>query len=1198
MKTGSSMRKTNFFILFFFCPSLFLYAQTPSSCFEIESILVDACNLPEGYNEMVIFRVGSSPLNIADLQIDWPNTALAVKGIRQDAGTAGKVASLNATILSCGYLIEPLDSVLPAGSKVFLFGSYNYDISAANFADLSDTVYAIFSEEGSTSGRFANTTSFGTRKLKMWFTSPASCLDSVLYDCQELVDTGGVNCPTCHISGYSWMAFNGSSVAYDWAGNPTYFNVGCAPPVIPLSVDAGADTSICAGSSVPVQLFGAVSQQDSLIWSGGTGSFSDANADTTFYTPGAGDLTDFWLYLKAYDACGDSLVDSLQVTVHPLPTADLGSDTTLCPGESLVLSGGPVGPYSWSTGATTSSISVSTAGTYWLTIEATCDTIRDTITVSTGLMPSADLGADTTLCTGDSLILSGGAVGPYSWSTGATTSSIMVSTAGTYWISIEAACDTIADTVMVSFASSPSVDLGADTTLCPGESLLLSGGPIGPYSWSTGASTSSISVSTAGVYWVMIEAACDTISDTVSVSTELAPIASLGADTTLCVGDSLWLFAGGPGGTYLWSTGSAADSIKVTSSGSVWLEVSNFCGTASDTIGAIFLPSPIVDLGPADTTLCNGDSITLAAGYSGVGTVSWSTGASGVDSIRTDGAGSDSLIHVFIDNGACPIAADSIRLHQLGSPVVGLSDIAVCIGDSVILDASGGGGVSYLWSTADVDSSITVGPVVTTLYYVDVTNFCGTVRDSALVTVIDSISFDLGADTTLCNGSSLGIGTSVAGVYSWSTGASSDSILVNAAGEYFLTVTASCDTVTDSITVFTSVTPNVGLGNDTTLCEGLSVTLDAGSAWGYAWNTGANTQTINVSTAGIYIVTASDSICGSDADTINVDFLPAPAAFSLTDTLLCGSSTYTIDGPIGSSGSYLWSTGDTTTSIDVTTSGEYILTISNSCGTETDTALITFFAGFDSIIVLDTICPGADSLLVEELAPADSYLWITVNGTINPDTANPSWLHPDPGFSGTIELICIYTNQCGTYADSATVEVLPQVEASFSYTPSTEIYEGTDVMFTNSSTGAVSYQWYFGNNDSSNAVNPVYMYEEEGTYQVMLVAYSPEGCADTALMPLTVLPAKRIIPNVFSPNGDGINDELLIHLPPLENFHVMIYDRWGGMMFESNNIEVSWNGKAGNSGVEAQQGVYYMILRALTKKGEEIEETLDVMLVR
>ena len=121
-----------------------------AQCVDIQTILVDACSATspsndEGFNEMVRFRVGPNPLNVANLSVNWPSNAWT--GVIQNATTAAKVASINASIIAagnCGQVLEPTGGVLPANSTVLLVTSQNFTINYNSFNSLTSTLYIIF----------------------------------------------------------------------------------------------------------------------------------------------------------------------------------------------------------------------------------------------------------------------------------------------------------------------------------------------------------------------------------------------------------------------------------------------------------------------------------------------------------------------------------------------------------------------------------------------------------------------------------------------------------------------------------------------------------------------------------------------------------------------------------------------------------------------------------------------------------------------------------------------------------------------------------------------------------------------------------------------------------------------------------------------------------------------------------------------
>ena len=187
--------------------------------------------------------------------------------------------------------------------------------------------------------------------------------------------------------------------------------------------------------------------------------------------------------------------------------------------------------------------------------------------------------------------------------------------------------DIFFDSVRIVPCTLPVFSLGPDTAACSGASITLSAsaGATG-YMWSTGATTQSITVSTAGTYSVMAyngSLGCAR-RDTIVVTTGTNPTVSLGADTTFCAGNSYTLNAGNPGATYLYNTGATTQTLLVSTSGQYSVRVRNAQGCVGrDTVNVTVRPLPVVNLGP-DTTVCgNVASFILNAGNNPGATFSW-----------------------------------------------------------------------------------------------------------------------------------------------------------------------------------------------------------------------------------------------------------------------------------------------------------------------------------------------------------------------------------------------------------------------------------------------------------------------------------------------------------------------------------------------------------------------------------------------
>jgi gliding motility-associated-like protein len=143
------------------------------------------------------------------------------------------------------------------------------------------------------------------------------------------------------------------------------------------------------------------------------------------------------------------------------------------------------------------------------------------------------------------------------------------------------------------------------------------------------------------------------------------------------------------------------------------------------------------------------------------------------------------------------------------------------------------------------------------------------------------------------------------------------------------------------------------------------------------------------------------------------------------------------------------------------------------------------------------------------------------------------------------------------------------------------------VDFINTSTGGVSFQWNLGNLFTSTSKNVSYTFTTKGEgssiYVVTLIAINDFGCADTAKVTLTIDPhSELIVPNIFTPNDDGVNDIFTLESTGLNFMQAQLFNRWGLQMYEWNSIHGGWDGRT-STGLRAPEGTYYYIIKA---KGE------------
>jgi len=238
---------------------------------------------------------------------------------------------------------------------------------------------------------------------------------------------------------------------------------------------------------------------------------------------------------------------------------------------------------------------------------------------------------------------------------------------------------------------------------------------------------------------------------------------------------------------------------------------------------------------------------------------------------------------------------------------------------------------SYLWNTGDTTKDITINQPGT--YWVTASNWCGTVTDTITVSVFDTLSVQnpLGADFGLCQEQFPGT-ISILPQYqsslfnvSWSTGSDSVSATIPKEGVYYLTASHLCGSIVDSIQVNLYPAPQINLGNDTTLCLGQSMVLDAGENANYFWNLGDTTRNITVSNNGIYSVTVTNTFNCVKTENISINFEQESANILPSDTTVFVSQLpISIQANIGFT-ILEWSNSSTSQSIEIYQEGIYYL---------------------------------------------------------------------------------------------------------------------------------------------------------------------------------------------------------------------------------------------------------------------------------
>lgn len=290
----------------------------------------------------------------------------------------------------------------------------------------------------------------------------------------------------------------------------------------------------------------------------------------------------------------------------------------------------------------------------------------------------------------------------------------------------------------------------------------------------------------------------------------------------------------------------------------------------------------------------------------------------------------------------------------------------------------------------------------------------------------------------------------------------------------------------------------------------------------------------------------------------------------------------------------------------------YLVTSTDQCGfdyVDTSMVIMNQTLSIDTLIQYQADCGMDNGAVVAQVSgystsPAPLYDWTNISphdttGAIGQHVNSSAWPDRSAGW-----YYFTITDKWCSVNDSVLVEQTPPPTASFEADPEAG-FSPLDVNFTNTSEPAETYEWDFGNGEPIVTVNDLSSqsttYYEEGSYTVTLTLTEGE-CTDVATKIITVetyLPIDYESPNVFSPNGNGGNDVFkLISYENAASVEVVILNRWGNVVFESNDLDFGWNGKVKNTGADCTEGVYFY--KAIFKDfyGEEFVDSGFVHLFR
>jgi gliding motility-associated-like protein len=945
----------------------------------------------------------------------------------------------------------------------------------------------------------------------------------------------------------------------------------------PLPFTLGEDTILCFGDEFTISF-------DPIL---GDFMWQDNSSSSSFLISEGGTYS-----LTISNICGMES-DEIEVSDLDVPEVEIGPDeTTICSGEILEIEIDPdLGDILWQDGTTEPNYEITTSGIYTVFVTNECGTGSDQVEVDVVISPNVELGPDTILCEGETLLLTTNEPGPYLWQDNSTENQFLVTGPGTYSLSISNFCGTASDIIDIEYIPLIApVDFGPDVSLCPGEQLVLhANNPGAGFLWQDFSTADTFLVTTSGTYHVQVFNDCSIEADTIIVVVnDSPPQLNLPAQVTLCQGQDITLDAAIGGVTYLWNDNTSNQQLLVTSAGTYSLTVSNACGTDADT--TIVLdggPAPLVELGN-DVQLCAGDILTLSPVFSDVNTWLWQDGST-LPTYNVSGAGT---VSVEVNN-ACGTSYDTLQATLLpATPPLDLgNDTSLCSGESFVLTITTPG-ITILWPDGSSNSNYTV--TNTGIVYAEISNSCGTCFDTIQVDALPDVPIlNLGNDQSLCPGEIISLDPGISNVqYLWQDGSTGNTYQSTQEETIILTITNECGSSTDTVEITESTQgPQLDLGQDIQVCAGEIVTIESGiSGVSFVWQDGSTDPDFVTSQSGIFYLDVTNN-CGSATDTIVVDISGVPPTPVLgPDTTLCEGISLILASTANAETTIEWQDGSSNSTYSVNTSGTYILSESNRCGDAADTVVVAFLDAPDSFSLGSdtTLCPG-ESLTLTVPSTAYEILW--------QDGSDAKEMIADQPITYSLQL----SNDCGTVSD--------ELELSFDdrtilFDPDTSIpwCEGDVITLDASQPFDAEYLW------STGVTTPSVQITSPGLYSVDVATPCTSATMEVDVFPGTDCMVIEVhndvyIPNVFSPNTDGINDFFFVSVGADLNVLAMegnIYDRWGNLVYGSKETSFSWDGFFNNELM--MPGVYAYVISITYLDELQKERVLvfagDVTLIR
>ncbi len=611
-----------------------------------------------------------------------------------------------------------------------------------------------------------------------------------------------------------------------------------------------------------------------------------------------------------------------------------------------------------------------------------------------------------------------------------------------------------------------------------------------------------------------------------------------------------------------------------------------FFGSYASSVCDPIVCSNIVTNALPDTVICEGESVLLTTQIGSSYTWSPNVGISDV-SIQSPVFSPLTTTTYYVQVvRPCGIYYDTVLITVedcgLNAEIDALED-TICVGGCTTLNGQASFGTtpySYSWEGAPFSAidTLVVCPLTTNTYQLIVMDAVGeldTVFHTIYVSEFPIV--DLGPDIFDCGNMAVLDATSSLpnATYLWNTNSTNAQIQVVNSGEYWVNVMNGACSNSDTINV-NLIGFQIDLGMDIDTCVSV-VTLSLPINYTNNWSDGTLGSTFEAAVPGTYWVQSIDQNGCIDTDTITLSYVPMVVNLG-NDTIICSGTTLVLNAQnVGST--YTWQNGSTNQSFTVSTAGTYWVNVVNGLCSSTDTIVVDFTEPLALFTVSDTV--GCSPLYVSftDQSTTDQGTIVQWNWNFGDNSTStlqhPTHLYTSSGLY-TVSLTATTNLGCSNLKTrDVIVTVYDSPVAAFTYNPNPAIVD-QEVFFVDQSVNATSWLWKFGDNSTSTAQNPVHTYSDPIEYTTILIV-SNNGCLDTATIYISINEELiYYVPNTFTPDGDEFNQTFQpVFTAGFDtyDFNMLIFDRWGEIIFESNDSTIGWDGTYKNGKI-VQDGLY------------------------